>query len=101
MGLRGSPGSKSAMTDTMVPVDKLGKDLMKKIVNAASAKPGDILLFAADSFDVACSSLGAVRTELGRRLGLTDPNVFAYCWVNDFPMFEKSKDTGEIGRAHV
>ena len=83
-----------------VPVDKLGKDLMKKIVNAASAKPGDILLFAADSFDVACSSLGAVRTELGRRLGLTDPNVFAYCWVNDFPMFEKSKDTGAVAAVH-
>ncbi|TSC59941.1 MAG: aspartyl-tRNA synthetase [Candidatus Peregrinibacteria bacterium Greene0416_62] len=83
-----------------VPVDKLGKDLTKKIVDAANAKLGDILFFTADSFETACSSLGAVRTELGKRLKLIDPKVFAYCWVTDFPMFEKDKDTGAVAAVH-
>jgi aspartyl-tRNA synthetase len=83
-----------------VPVDKLGKELTEQIAKAAGAKAGDILLFTADQFAVACTSLGAVRTELGRRLGLTDPKVFAYCWVKDFPMFEKDPATGAVAAVH-
>jgi aspartyl-tRNA synthetase len=83
-----------------VPVDKLGKDLTKKIADAAQAAPEDILLFTADTFDVACTSLGAVRTELAKRMNLADPKIFAYCWVTDFPMFEMDKDTGAIAAVH-
>jgi aspartyl-tRNA synthetase len=83
-----------------VPVDKLGNDLTKKIAEASHAKPGDILLFTADTFAIACTSLGAVRTELGRRMNLADPKIFAYCWVTDFPMFEKDSATGAIAAVH-
>ena len=83
-----------------VPVDKLGDDLAKKIVAEAKAKAGDILLFAADKFGVACESLGAVRIEIANRQGLADPKVYAYCWVTDFPMFEIEKETGELVAMH-
>lgn len=83
-----------------VPVEKLGGDLTKKIADVAGARPSDILLFTADNFDTACTSLGAVRTDLARRMNLADPNVFAYCWVTDFPMFEKDKDTGAFAAVH-
>ncbi|MBM3228149.1 aspartate--tRNA ligase [Candidatus Peribacteria bacterium] len=83
-----------------VPVDKLGMDMTKSIADAAGAQPGDILLFTADAFSVACTSLGAVRTALGNRLGLADPTLFAYCWVNEFPMFEKDAQTGAIAAVH-
>ncbi|MDD5469771.1 MAG: aspartate--tRNA ligase [Candidatus Peribacteraceae bacterium] len=83
-----------------VPVEKLGTDLTKKIVHTAGAEEGDILLFTADVFEVACTSLGAVRLEIARRQKLADPSVFSFCWVTDFPMFEIEKETGAITAMH-
>jgi aspartyl-tRNA synthetase len=83
-----------------VPVEKLGQDLAAKIAEAAGAGNGDILLFTADGFEVACTSLGAVRADIGRRMNLADPAVFSYLWVTDFPMFETEKETGGIGAMH-
>ena len=83
-----------------VPVDKLGDDLAKKMVAEAGAKKGDIVLFAADAFITACESLGAVRIEVANRLNLTDPKVYAYCWITDFPMFEIEKETSELVAMH-
>ncbi|MEK7563260.1 MAG: aspartate--tRNA ligase [Patescibacteria group bacterium] len=83
-----------------VPVEKLGNDLTKQVATAAKGANGDILFFTADQFDTACTSLGAVRTELAKRMNLADPKVFAYCWVNDFPMFEKDKDTCAVAAVH-
>lgn len=83
-----------------VPVEKLGEDLTKKIADQAGAKAGDILLFTADDFNVACGALGAVRIDVAKRQNLADPTVFAYCWVTDFPMFEKDEETGGIAAVH-
>lgn len=83
-----------------VPVEKIGNIGVSAIVKASEGKPGDILLFAADTFVTASTSLGAVRTELGKRLKLADPNVFAYCWVTDFPMFERDPETGGVAAVH-
>lgn len=83
-----------------VPVEKLGAGVTAKMADAAGVQDGDILLFTADTFDVACTSMGAVRTEIAKRQQLADPNVFAYLWVTDFPMFEKDKETGEIAAVH-
>ncbi len=83
-----------------VPVDKLGEETMKKIASEIGVQDGDILFFAADQFATACESLGAVRIEIAKRQNLADPNVFAYCWVTDFPMFEKDKETGAIAAVH-
>jgi len=83
-----------------VPVEKLGKEVMEKMATATGMEEGDLLLFAADEFSVACTSLGAVRVEIARKKNLASPGVFAYCWITDFPMFEKDKDTGEIAAVH-
>ena len=83
-----------------VPVSKLGNDLTKKTASRAKAQKGDILFFAADTFEVACTSLGAVRSEIAKRQKLADPNVFAYLWVTDFPMFEINKETKEVQAMH-
>jgi len=77
-----------------VPVDKLGAELTIKIAEKVGAAAGDILLFAADQFEIACLSLGAVRSEVARRQDLTDENEFAFCWITDFPMFEMDDDFG-------
>lgn len=83
-----------------VPVDKLGDELTKKIGDAAGAEDGGILLFAADTFETACTSLGAVRNDVAKRRNLIDDSVFAYCFVTDFPMFEIEKETGDITAMH-
>jgi aspartyl-tRNA synthetase len=91
---------KQAGTFEGVPVEKLGADLTGKMADLSHMQDGDILLFAADTFAVACTSLGAVRKEVAQRLHLADPNVFAYCWITDFPMFEKDPETGGIAAVH-
>lgn len=85
-----------------VPVDKLGQELTKKIADKCQAKPGDLLLFMADKWSTACTSLGAVRIEAAKKLELLKgkENEFAFCWITDFPMFEQDKETGEIAAVH-
>jgi aspartyl-tRNA synthetase len=83
-----------------VPTAKLGEDLSGKITSHLSMEDGDIAFFTADSFEVACLSLGAVRLEVARKQKLIPENVFAYCWVTDFPMFEIEKETKQIAAMH-
>lgn len=83
-----------------VPVSKLGEDLTGKIGERLQMEDGDIAFFTADTFEVACISLGAVRNEIARKLKLIPENTFAFCWVTDFPMFEIEKETKQIAAMH-
>jgi aspartyl-tRNA synthetase len=58
---------------------------MRAILTRMEAEPGDLLLFVADKPAVVFESLARLRTHLGDRLGLRDPNSLAFCWVVDFP----------------
>lgn len=83
------------------PITKfLSEKEVKGITKKTGAKTGDIVFFAADNFDTACEVLGQVRLTCADKLKLRDPNVFAYVWVNEFPLFEKDKETGGIGAVH-
>lgn len=59
-----------------------------EIAKVLDAQEGDLLFFGADKPSVVCQSLGELRNELGRRLGLTDNTVFKFIWVTDFPLVE-------------
>ncbi|MDO8468448.1 MAG: aspartate--tRNA ligase [Candidatus Peribacter sp.] len=83
-----------------VPVAKLGEELTKKMGERLQLQDGDIAFFTADMLEVACLSLGAVRCEIARRLKLIPGNVFAFCWITDFPMFEIEKETKQITAMH-
>ncbi|MEL3904310.1 MAG: aspartate--tRNA ligase [Treponemataceae bacterium] len=62
---------------------------------------GDLLLFVADKNpQIACQSLGAVRSKLGKDLGLTKPDDFKFVWVIDFPLFEWNEDEQKWDPAH-
>lgn len=62
---------------------------------------GDLLLFVADKNpQIACQSLGAVRSKLGKDLGLTKPGDFKFVWVIDFPLFEWNEDEQKWDPAH-
>lgn len=71
-----------------------------EIVAALGAAEGDLLLFVADSWKVACTALGAVRTKLGKDLKLYDEKAFAFCWIVDFPLFEYNEDEKRWEAAH-
>ena len=71
------------------PIDKFIPDEMKKeLLELADLKVGDTIFFIADNEKRASEFAGQIRTELGKRLGLIDENVFRFCWIIDFPMFE-------------
>lgn len=78
----------------------LGDEVADKITEVTGAKTGDIVFFGADQFVTACEALGQVRLACGKKLNLIDENVFAYLWVNQFPMFKYEKETGQIGAMH-
>ncbi len=56
--------------------------------DAFNAEEGDLLLFVADKPKVVHDSLGKLRNQLASQLKLTDPNVFRFVWITDFPLFE-------------
>jgi aspartyl-tRNA synthetase len=67
---------------------------------AFGAQPGDLVLAVADRAEVAASALGAVRKQVARQRGLIPEGRYEFVWVTDFPLFEKSAETGEITAAH-
>jgi aspartyl-tRNA synthetase len=80
-----------------------------ELIAFLGAKPGDLVLIVADARrKVACLSLGAVRSRLGKDLGFCDPSRhpegsaarFEFAWIVDFPMFEWNEDESRWDTAH-
>ncbi|MGB4135020.1 MAG: aspartate--tRNA ligase, partial [Microbacterium sp.] len=71
------------------------------LAELVGAAPGDCAFFAAGSAKESRALLGAARVEIGRRLGLLDPDVFAFTWVVDAPMFEPAADAVASGDVAV
>ncbi len=82
-------------------VSKFFEGAASAVCSTLGAKPGDLLLFVADpKAKIACASLGAVRTRLGKDLGLCEEGRFEFAWIVDFPMFEWNEDEGKWDTAH-
>lgn len=83
------------------PVAKnLGSDVAENICKSLSAKPGDLALISADSFEITCKTLHALRKHLGKELELYDENTMHVSWVIDFPMFARDEETGNWAAMH-
>ena len=74
--------------------------LLERIAQRMQAKPGDLLLFVADSYEVTCKALNGLRRRLGAELKLYDPSELHFSWVVEFPMFEKDEETGNWVAMH-
>lgn len=82
------------------PIDKfIPEELKKTLLELADLKKDDTIFFIADSEKRATELAGQIRTELGKRLGLIDKDVFAFAWIIDFPMFELD-DQGKLSFSH-
>ena len=83
------------------PIQKfLTPDELSELARMGRAQDGDVLFFLCDEPDKAAKMGGDIRSKLGRDLDLIDKEVFRFCWIVDFPMFEKDPETGEIGFSH-
>jgi aspartyl-tRNA synthetase len=83
------------------PILKFFKDdEIKDILERCGAEVGDAIFFTADKFEVACESLGHVRQTVAGKKGLIDEDLFAFCWVKEFPMFAMDEETGKLDAVH-
>lgn len=83
-------------------IDKFySPDELKVIAEAVEAKTGDIVfVMSGDSNRKVQTMLGVLRIEMGNRLGLRDPKVFAPLWIVDFPLLEWSEEDGRFYAMH-
>lgn len=83
------------------PIDKfIPEELKEELKNLAELEMGDTIFFMADREERAAYYAGMIRTELGEKLDLLEKNAFRFCYVNDFPMFERDVQTKQIGFTH-
>jgi aspartyl-tRNA synthetase len=78
----------------------LSDDVQRALIEVTEASDGDLILIVADDADVVAEVLGRLRGELGERLGLADPNVLAYVWINRFPMYKWDAENGRWDATH-
>ncbi len=78
----------------------LAEGEIQALLERVEAQPGDLLLFVADRPPVVAAVLSALRLELGERLGLRDPQVLAFGWVIDFPLFEWNEEENRWDPSH-
>ena len=69
------------------------------LVEIGKISNNDAIFFIADEFETAQKIAGGVRIELGKRLDLIEKNIYKFCWIVDFPMYELS-DEGTIDFNH-
>jgi len=70
------------------------------LLQGLQAQAGDLLLVVAGRPNVVAAALDALRREMGRRLKLTDPNLLAWAWVVDFPLFKWNEGEGRWEAEH-
>ncbi|MBI4566605.1 MAG: aspartate--tRNA ligase [Planctomycetes bacterium] len=70
----------------------LGEGDAAALLDASKARPGDMMFLVADEEERAATVLGALRGHLAEKLGLTGKEEDHFCWVVDFPMFEKVEE---------
>ena len=71
------------------PIAKfIDEESKEEMLKRTSSKEGDAIFFIAEKSGRVEELAGAIREELGKRLGLIDENLFEFCWIVDFPMYE-------------
>jgi aspartyl-tRNA synthetase len=83
------------------PIAKnLGPERVQAIVEAMGLGADDGVFFAAGKEAEAAKLAGLARTRVGEELGLIEKDAFRFCWIVDFPMYERNEDTGQIEFSH-
>lgn len=78
----------------------LSEDEVKALYGTLSLKDKDVLFIVSDQWTKTCNVLGALRNEIGYKLGLKKKDEFSFLWVTDFPMFEWSEEQQRYVACH-
>ena len=103
IALTGGPCSIDEMTEDQVksPVSRfLSLEDVKAMARCTGAEVGDLMLIIAGPPKPTNLALNALRREMGRRLELADPDLLAFAFVVDFPLFEWNEDEGRWDASH-
>ena len=73
---------------------------LARLRELTGAADGDAVFFVGDKRAAADALAGRVRTKLGDELDLLEKNAFRFCWITDFPMYERNEDTGAVEFSH-
>ncbi|WP_432401220.1 aspartate--tRNA ligase [Wukongibacter sp. M2B1] len=83
------------------PIAKfLSEEDIKAITDKMEASAGDLILFVADKPSVVYATLGALRIEIAKKLGVIDESEYKILWVTDFPLFEYDEEDGRLYAKH-
>ena len=83
------------------PVAKfLDEARLARLREATGAAEGDAVFFVGDKRAAADAFAGKVRVKLGEELDMVEQNAFRFCWIVDFPMYERDDETGRIDFSH-
>jgi len=83
------------------PIDKfIPEELKAELRRTAGLLKDDTIFFIADKEERAAGLAGQIRDELGSRLDICEKKAYRFCFVNDFPMFERDPETKKIGFTH-
>lgn len=82
------------------PVAKFLTDVTTELTSTLQLEEKDLVLFVADTLEVANATLGALRCRIAKELDLIDNSQFNFLWVVDWPMFEWSEEEGRYMSAH-
>ncbi len=83
------------------PIAKfLPENVIAEMAKHAGIKSGDALFFAAGDKTSAVKLQGQARIRVGEELGLIEKNIFKFCWIVDFPMYEWDEDNKKVDFSH-
>ena len=83
------------------PVGKFfSSDACKEIMKIGNAEIGDSIFFACGKKKEVEKLLSTARDKLGKDLDIIDENLFAFCWIVDYPMYEIDENSGKIKFSH-
>lgn len=82
------------------PIAKFLTGVESKLTESLQLEHNDLVLFVADTLEVANNTLGALRTRIAKELDMIDMSQFNFLWVVDWPMFEWSEEEGRYMSAH-
>jgi aspartyl-tRNA synthetase len=83
------------------PISKnFTKEQLAKFSERMKARPGDLLLFVADTWAVSCKALHNLRKKVGLDLKLYDPKAMHFSWIVEFPMFEFDAEENRWNSMH-
>ncbi|HEY6010946.1 MAG TPA: aspartate--tRNA ligase, partial [Nitrospirota bacterium] len=100
-GAKGLAWIKVTDTGFESPIAKFFKEgQVASMAERLGAKPGDLMMFIADSHKVVAETLGYLRLLMGKRLNLIDEKKFNFLWVTDFPLVEWNADEKRYDAMH-